>query len=406
MSCIFSEIYESFIAMATVVLLAALLTAAVEGQGGAQQTPAQAGGEPPGTADRQIKAQLAKKAQRTPAQRKVSSQLLDAQRAANARRQAKGEFVEDELVTVDIRSDVTPAVLARIRALGGTVINSVGRSTGPSGRDSRSPPWKSSLRWTQFNRSALPTRRPRATGRQGCHRAPQRARPKVMVPAICSEPPGDYEAATRDRNHGMGRCQPVLGATESGAGNPAAGRARRSTANVGAGWRRVGGEDRAANRGSTGCEGAADARSEEGEFAAPARAAGTGVRCCEPAGAGHNCHRRDGDGGHPGRRHARGAGTHPGAGRHDHQQRRAVPGHPGEPPDRCRGTAGCSRGGPVDPPRRRGGHAWPGTVGSDPTSGRTWQQPAQSTHPRATSPTRRTWRARPTAWTARASASA
>ena len=125
MICIFSEIYESFIAMATVVLLAALLTAAVEGQGGAQQTPAQAGGEPPGTADRQIKAQLAKKAQRTPAQRKVSSQLLDAQRAANARRQAKGEFVEDELVTVDIRSDVTPAVLARIRALGGTVINSV-----------------------------------------------------------------------------------------------------------------------------------------------------------------------------------------------------------------------------------------------------------------------------------------
>ena len=96
MSCIFSEIYKSFIAMATVVLLAALLTAAVEGQGGAQQTPAPAGGEPPGTADRQIKAQLAKKARRTPAQRKVSSQLLDAQRAANARRQAKGEFVEDE----------------------------------------------------------------------------------------------------------------------------------------------------------------------------------------------------------------------------------------------------------------------------------------------------------------------
>ena len=125
MSCFFSEIYESFIAMATVVLLASLLTATVEGQGGAQQTPAQAGGEPPGTVDRQIEAQLAKKAQRTPAQRKVSSQLLDAQRAANARRQAKGEVVEDELVTVDIRADVTPVVLARIQALGGTVINSV-----------------------------------------------------------------------------------------------------------------------------------------------------------------------------------------------------------------------------------------------------------------------------------------
>ena len=125
MSCILSEVYESFIAMATVVLLAATVAATVGGQGGAQQTPAQAGSEPPGTADRQIKAQLAKKEQRTPAQRKVSSQLLDAQRAANACRQAKGKIVEDELVTVDIRTDVTPAVLARIRELGGTVINSV-----------------------------------------------------------------------------------------------------------------------------------------------------------------------------------------------------------------------------------------------------------------------------------------
>ena len=118
MSCIFSEVYKSFITVATVVLLVSLLTAPVEGQGG---------GEPPGTADRQIKAQLAAKAQRTTAQRKVSSQLLDAQRAADARRQAKGEVVEDEWVTVDIRADVTPEVLARIRELGGTVINSVPR---------------------------------------------------------------------------------------------------------------------------------------------------------------------------------------------------------------------------------------------------------------------------------------
>ena len=68
-----------------------------------------------------------KKAQRTAAQRKVSSQLLDARRAADARRQEKGEVVEDEMVTVDIRADVTLEVLARIRALGGTVINSVPR---------------------------------------------------------------------------------------------------------------------------------------------------------------------------------------------------------------------------------------------------------------------------------------
>ena len=128
MSYVVSEVYEVFIAIVTVVLLASLFTGAVEGQGRAQQPSAQASSESPGTTDRQIKARLAAKAQRTPAQRKVSSQLLDARRAAvAARRQAKGEVVEDELVMVDIRADVTPAVLARIRALRGTVINSVAR---------------------------------------------------------------------------------------------------------------------------------------------------------------------------------------------------------------------------------------------------------------------------------------
>ena len=128
MSYIVSEVNEVFIAIVTVVLLASLFTGAVEGQGRAQQPSAQASSESPGTTDRQIKARLAAKAQRTPAQRKVSSQLLDARRAAvAARRQAKGEVVEDELVMVDIRADVTPAVLARIRALRGTVINSVAR---------------------------------------------------------------------------------------------------------------------------------------------------------------------------------------------------------------------------------------------------------------------------------------
>ena len=128
MSYIVSEVYEVFIAVVTVVLLTSLFTGAVEGQGRAQQPSAQASSESPGTTDRQIKARLAAKAQRTPAQRKVSSQLLDARRAAvAARRQAKGEVVEDEMVMVDIRADVTPAVLARIRALRGTVINSVAR---------------------------------------------------------------------------------------------------------------------------------------------------------------------------------------------------------------------------------------------------------------------------------------
>ena len=128
MSYVVSEVYEVFIAVVTVVLLASLFTGAVEGQGRAQQPSAQASSEPPGTTDRQIKARLAAKGQRTTAQRKVSSQLLDARRAAvAARRQARGAAPVDEMVMVDIRADVTPAVLARIRALGGTVINSVAR---------------------------------------------------------------------------------------------------------------------------------------------------------------------------------------------------------------------------------------------------------------------------------------
>ena len=128
MSYVVSEVYEVFIAVVTVVLLASLFTAAVEGQGRAQQPSAQASSESPGTTDRQIKARLAAKTQRTPAQRKMSSQLLDARRAAvAARRQARGAAPVDEMVTVDIRADVTPAVLARIRALRGTVINSLAR---------------------------------------------------------------------------------------------------------------------------------------------------------------------------------------------------------------------------------------------------------------------------------------
>ena len=56
-------------------LVAILLLA---GPVGAQQPPAQVGGELPEKAVRQIKAMLTTKAQRTAAQRKVSSQLLDA----------------------------------------------------------------------------------------------------------------------------------------------------------------------------------------------------------------------------------------------------------------------------------------------------------------------------------------
>ncbi len=131
---------------------------------GTRSAPAQDGVTEPDTGTAQIGAILAAKAQRTQAQRKVSAQLLDAigsvelpgereeereQPDASAgwlpeeaegsrppraprgpgsaprRPAATGELGEFKFVTVDIRADVTPEVLGRIRALGGTVINSV-----------------------------------------------------------------------------------------------------------------------------------------------------------------------------------------------------------------------------------------------------------------------------------------
>ena len=92
---------------------------------------AQSSDKLPEPVGRSIEALLAQKAQRTSAQRKVSSQLLDAAGGTQppadgaARRRAPDPGVADELVTVDIRADVTPAVLARIRALGGTVLSSL-----------------------------------------------------------------------------------------------------------------------------------------------------------------------------------------------------------------------------------------------------------------------------------------
>ena len=101
----------------------------------AQQPSALTGGELPAKAVRQIRTLLAAKAQRTPAQRKVSSQLLDARLTQRRKLTAAGiahlpatdADTKDEGVKVDIRADVTPAVLKRIEALGGAVINSVPR---------------------------------------------------------------------------------------------------------------------------------------------------------------------------------------------------------------------------------------------------------------------------------------
>ena len=139
------------------LLGAVLAIPLLAGPAGAQQPPPQA--------VRQIEALLAAKAQRTPAQRKVSSQLLEAQRtppqrtvnsqlldeqrtptqqklnsqlqdalraplqkppvAGTSRLQATDPDAKNERVMVDIRADVTPTVLKRIRDLGGTVISSV-----------------------------------------------------------------------------------------------------------------------------------------------------------------------------------------------------------------------------------------------------------------------------------------
>ena len=92
----------------------------------------------PSSAGPTIEDVLAAKARRTPAQRKVSSHLLDAAEAARARQVSAAAAVDatdpariatvnpaSESVAVDIRADATAEVLARIEALGGRVINDV-----------------------------------------------------------------------------------------------------------------------------------------------------------------------------------------------------------------------------------------------------------------------------------------
>ena len=104
--------------------------------GGARTPPAE--GASPQRAAAQIAALLAAKAARTPAQRKISSDLLaQAASGAAAPPPAARPLPADAApgavappaprVLVDIRADVTPAVLARIRDLGGAVVNSVPR---------------------------------------------------------------------------------------------------------------------------------------------------------------------------------------------------------------------------------------------------------------------------------------
>ena len=115
---------------------AAVVAALAAWPGGAQQQAApEPGPELPPALGRQIEALLAEKAQRTPAQRKVSSHLLHAARVARGEEIAGGSALRlsavavaaDGTVLVDVRAGVTPAVLARIEALGGSVLSSVPR---------------------------------------------------------------------------------------------------------------------------------------------------------------------------------------------------------------------------------------------------------------------------------------
>jgi len=107
--------------------------------------PAPAGAPPPAPAGalparaaQQIAALLAAKAARTPAQAKIGSRLLTeaaavpggpgpagSPQSAVAAPGAAG--LRGDRVLVDIRADVTPAVLERIRELGGTAVDSVPR---------------------------------------------------------------------------------------------------------------------------------------------------------------------------------------------------------------------------------------------------------------------------------------
>ena len=99
----------------------------------AQQQPSDGGLELSAQVVQQVEALLAEKAARTPAQQKVSSHLLHAERIQRGEpiadsvvlRQSPVEIEAGGMVTVDIRADVTPVVLARIDTLGGSVINNV-----------------------------------------------------------------------------------------------------------------------------------------------------------------------------------------------------------------------------------------------------------------------------------------
>ena len=90
----------------------------------ADRSPVDGGGLPL-AAVRRIEAAMAAKARRTPAQRKIGSQLLDAARDGSPAPALEADA--GGRVLVDITAGVSPSLLARIVALGGTVVDSVAR---------------------------------------------------------------------------------------------------------------------------------------------------------------------------------------------------------------------------------------------------------------------------------------
>ena len=103
----------------------------VLGSAGFQEVQAQTTGVPAALVE-QIRALDEEKAARTPAERKLSSHLLHADRMRRGVPIAPGiaalrtfvEIAPDGTTLVDIRADVTPSLLQRIADLGGTVIYS------------------------------------------------------------------------------------------------------------------------------------------------------------------------------------------------------------------------------------------------------------------------------------------
>ncbi len=170
------------------------------GAGGAPSRPARTGAAPRQPGAPQIAALLAAKAARTPAQRKIGSDLLTRAASTAAPAPAGPAGVR---VLVDIRADVTPALLARIRALGGAVVNSVPRYRAIRARlplaGLEPLAERADVQWIRTaDQPLIRTQRPVAAGRAADPAAPAAGR-KVDT----SEGDAAHRADAARRTHGV-----------------------------------------------------------------------------------------------------------------------------------------------------------------------------------------------------------